>query len=82
MKKLFDSGELRKGESKNPAQLKRTTKFYCQDYVEISQASRARMARGGWALLTWVYREYCQKKQFRRYLDLFFGRRGREINIS
>ena len=24
----------------------------CQDYVEISQASQARMARGGWALFT------------------------------
>ena len=28
VKKLFDSGELEKGESKNPAQLQRTTKFY------------------------------------------------------
>ena len=31
--------------------LKLGKQILCQDFVEISQAAQARMARGGWALL-------------------------------
>ena len=33
MKKLFESGELGKAESKNPSQLKKTTLFYLVSFM-------------------------------------------------